>query len=48
MGGMSITTEGRGDQDPVVSTCGWQINARTIACNAPNRRVVLGVMWQRR
>ena len=46
--GMSITTVGRGDRDPEVSTCGWQINARSFACNAPKRRVVLEVMGQRR
>lgn len=48
LGGMSITTEGRGDRDPVVSTCGRQINARSIACNLPNRRVVVEVTGQRR
>lgn len=45
---MAITTEGRGDRDPVISTCSRQITARSIACNQPNRRVVVEVMGTRR
>lgn len=41
--GVSFTTEGRGDRDPVISTCGRQITPRSIACNQPNRRVVVEV-----
>ncbi len=43
-----ITTEGRGDRDPVISTCSRQITARSIACNQPNRRVVVEVLGTRR
>lgn len=46
--GIGITTEGRGDRDPVISTCGRQINARSIACNLPNRRVTVEVTGQRK
>lgn len=45
---MSISTEGRGDRDPVISTCSRQITARSIACNQPNRRVVVEVVGTRR
>lgn len=45
---MAITTEGRGDRDPVISSCSRQITARSIACNQPNRRVVVEVMGTRR
>jgi len=45
---MSISTEGRGDRDPVISTCSRQITARSIACNQPNRRVVVEVLGIRR
>lgn len=45
---LAITTEGRGDRDPVVSTCSRQITARSIACNQPNRRVVVEVLGTRR
>jgi len=45
---MAITTEGRGDRDPVISTCSRQITARSIACNQPNRRVVVEVLGTRR
>lgn len=45
---LAITTEGRGDRDPVISTCSRQITARSIACNQPNRRVVVEVLGTRR
>lgn len=48
LSGMNITTEGRGERDPVVSTCGRQATPRSIACNLPNRRVVVEVTGQRR
>lgn len=47
-GNMAITTEGRGDRDPVISTCSRQITPRSIACNQPNRRVVVEVTGIRR
>ena len=46
--GMAITTEGRGDRDPVISSCSRQITASSIACNQPNRRVVVEVVGTRR
>lgn len=45
-GGLSannITTEGRGDTEPVVKTCGKELNKANVACNKPNRRVVVEV-----
>lgn len=39
----NITTEGRGDKEPVVTTCDKAYNAKSVACNKPNRRVVLEV-----
>jgi OOP family OmpA-OmpF porin len=38
----NITTDGRGDKDPVV-TCGKKLTAANVACNKPNRRVVVTV-----
>lgn len=38
-----ITTEGRGDKEPVVKTCGKELSKANVACNKPNRRVVLDV-----
>lgn len=46
--GVKWTVEGRGDRDPVISTCGRQATPRSIACNLPNRRVVVEVSGQRR
>lgn len=46
--GVRITTEGRGERDPVVSSCARQITPRSIACNLPNRRVVVEVVGMRR
>jgi OOP family OmpA-OmpF porin len=45
-GGISsakITSEGRGDTQPVVATCPREANPQSIACNKPNRRVVISV-----
>lgn len=39
----NITTEGRGDTQPVVKTCGKELNKANVACNKPNRRVVVEV-----
>jgi len=36
-----ITSEGRGDAQPVVTHCGARISKEAIACNKPNRRVVI-------
>jgi OOP family OmpA-OmpF porin len=43
-----ITTEGRGSREPVVTTCARKATATSIACNLPNRRVVVVVTGQRR
>ena len=38
-----ITTEGQGDKDPMVNTCSTVYSPTSVACNKPNRRVVLEV-----
>jgi OmpA-OmpF porin, OOP family len=38
----NITTDGRGDVEPVV-TCGKKLTAANVDCNKPNRRVVVTV-----
>lgn len=43
-----ITTEGRGSSEPVVTTCARKATSASIACNLPNRRVVVVVTGQRR
>lgn len=48
MPNLRITTEGRGSSEPVVTTCGRKATAASIACNLPNRRVVVVVTGQRR
>jgi outer membrane protein OmpA-like peptidoglycan-associated protein len=45
---LRITTEGRGSSEPVVTTCGRKATPASIACNLPNRRVVVVVTGQRR
>jgi OOP family OmpA-OmpF porin len=42
--GDRIKTEGRGDAEPVVKTCGTQLTEANKACNKPNRRVVVTVL----
>ena len=45
-GGISankLSSEGRGDTEPVIDTCARTINPENIACNKPNRRVVVVV-----
>lgn len=39
----SITTDGKGDKEPVVTTCGVAYTKANVACNKPNRRVDLEV-----
>jgi OOP family OmpA-OmpF porin len=39
----SMTTDGRGDKEPVITTCGKTPTKENIACNKPNRRVVIEV-----
>lgn len=43
-----ITSEGRGARQPVVRACGAVATPAAIACNQPNRRVVVEVTGQRR
>jgi OOP family OmpA-OmpF porin len=43
-----VTSEGRGSRQPVVTSCGKAVSASVIACNQPNRRVVVEVVGQRR
>lgn len=43
-----MTAEGRGSREPVVRHCGPAATAQAIACNLPNRRVVVEVTGQRR
>jgi OOP family OmpA-OmpF porin len=43
-----MTSEGRGSRQPVVTSCGKAASASAIACNQPNRRVVVEVIGQRR
>lgn len=38
-----ITTDGRGDKEPVVTSCAKKLTAANVACNKPNRRVVVTV-----
>lgn len=39
----NISTDGRGDAEPVVLTCGKKLTAANVECNKPNRRVVVTV-----
>jgi OOP family OmpA-OmpF porin len=41
--GVRITTEGRGDREPVVTHCSRISSPESILCNQPNRRVVVQV-----
>lgn len=38
-----VTTEGRGDKEPVRTTCGVAYTQTNVACNKPNRRVDLEI-----
>lgn len=48
LGDLHITTEGRGAREPVVTRCPRVQTPASIACNLPNRRVVVVVTGQRR
>ncbi|MEY4733567.1 MAG: outer membrane protein precursor [Pseudomonadota bacterium] len=43
-----ISSEGRGDREPVVTHCGFVATPQAITCHAPNRRVVIDVTGARR
>lgn len=38
-----ISSEGRGSASPIVANCPREVTPQSIACNKPNRRVVVGV-----
>ena len=38
-----LSSEGRGDREPLTPSCGKTITPETIECNKPNRRVVVAV-----
>lgn len=44
----SVQAEGRGSQDLVVDSCSRTASPESIACNQPNRRVVIEVSGQRK
>ena len=43
-----MTSEGRGDREPVATQCGLVTTPQAIACHAPNRRVVIDIAGARR
>jgi OmpA-OmpF porin, OOP family len=43
-----ISSEGRGDREPVATHCGFVATPQAITCHAPNRRVVIDVTGTRR
>ena len=47
LGNVRMTSEGRGDREPVAQ-CGRVATPQAIACNAPNRRVVIDIAGARR
>jgi len=48
LGSVRMTSEGRGDREPVATQCGRVATPQAIACNAPNRRVVIDIAGARR
>jgi OOP family OmpA-OmpF porin len=38
-----ITTDGKGDKEPVITSCGKTLATANVVCNKPNRRVVIEV-----
>ena len=48
LSGARITSEGRGDREPVVMQCGRVATPQAITCHAPNRRVVIDIAGARR
>jgi OmpA-OmpF porin, OOP family len=44
----SLTAEGRGDREPVITHCERTVSVQSIACHQPNRRVVVEVVGERR
>jgi len=48
LGSVRMSSEGRGSREPVVNHCGYVATPQAIACNAPNRRVVIDIAGARR
>ena len=48
LGNVRMTSEGRGDREPVATQCGRVATPQAIACHAPNRRVVIDIAGARR
>ena len=48
LGNVRMTSEGRGDREPVATQCGRVATPQAIACHAPNRRVVIDIAGSRR
>ncbi|WP_158272887.1 OmpA family protein [Limnohabitans sp. T6-5] len=48
LSGVRITTEGRGDREPIVTNCAPIDTPESIRCNLPNRRVVVQVTGYKR
>jgi OOP family OmpA-OmpF porin len=48
LGNVRMSSEGRGSREPVVNHCGYVATPQAIACNAPNRRVVIDIAGARR
>ncbi len=47
-GSVRMSSEGRGDREPVATQCGRVATPQAIACHAPNRRVVIDIAGARR
>jgi OmpA-OmpF porin, OOP family len=48
LGSVRMSSEGRGDREPVATQCGRVATPQAIACHAPNRRVVIDIAGSRR
>ncbi|WP_158270127.1 MULTISPECIES: OmpA family protein [unclassified Limnohabitans] len=48
LGSVRMSSEGRGDREPVATQCGRVATPQAIACHAPNRRVVIDIAGARR
>jgi OmpA-OmpF porin, OOP family len=48
LGATRLSSEGRGDREPVATQCGRVATPEAIACHAPNRRVVIDIIGARR
>jgi len=48
LGNVRMSSEGRGDREPVATQCARVATPQAIACHAPNRRVVIDIAGARR